>query len=86
MEVEMSEIKAAITAYFQYLKRNKLFLIIPFIIGLALGISYAILKKPKYEARVSFIINESDKGIGGSLLSLAGQSGLLLGGGGLTPN
>jgi|688.fasta_scaffold195276_2 uncharacterized protein involved in exopolysaccharide biosynthesis len=86
MEVEMKEIKMSVNAYFKYLKRNRIYLIAPFILGLIIGISYAIIKKPKYEAHVSFIINENDKGIGSSLLSLAGQSGLFLGGGGLTPN
>jgi hypothetical protein len=86
MEVEVSEIKKAMNLYFAFLKKRKFYLLVTFFVGLIIGITYAWVKKPKYEAQISFIINESDKGIGGSLLSLAGQSGLFLGGGGLTPN
>lgn len=86
MELEIDQIKNRISNYFLFLKSKRVIFLVFFILFLAVGFFYAYFKKPKYEANLSFIINENDKGIGGSLLSLAGQSGLLLGGGGLTPN
>ena len=67
-----------------YLKQKKLIIIIAMIAGLAFGIFYSTVKKPLYTATLNFSIEGDDNMGGGSLLSLASQFGLNLGGGGLS--
>lgn len=85
MEIETAEVRNAISKYFGYLKSKSRIIIILILIPAISGVLFAWLRKPKYEAQLSFIINESEKGVGSALLSLAGQSGLMLGSSSLTP-
>lgn len=80
-QIPVSKLKSSLKAYFAYLVSKKN--VITFVsIGFAiLSLTYAFIKKPVYIAKTSFIINEFDKGVGSSLLSLAGQIGISTGSG-----
>ncbi len=86
MQVEVNMLKERVNHYLNFIKSKKVVFLVLIGVSMLVGLLYASFKKPKYESNLSFIINENDKGIGGSLLSLAGQSGLLMGSGGMTPN
>jgi hypothetical protein len=80
-QIPVSKLKSSLKAYYAYLVSKKN--VITFVsIGFAiLSLTYAFIKKPVYIAKTSFIINEFDKGVGSSLLSLAGQIGISTGSG-----
>lgn len=85
MELDVSVIKNKVANYLFFLRKKKLILFAFCLIFTLAGIAYTIISKPKFEANFSFFINEGDKGLNSALLSLAGQSGLLLGGGSASP-
>lgn len=61
---------------FQYVwnQKNKVFLLV--FIGGIIGFTYAFLSKPKYQAKLVFLLNESKAGSINPLSALAGQLGL----------
>lgn len=65
----------------QYLLRKWMILIASGIIGGLVGIGYATLQKAKYEARLTFSLEENGNSLTGAL-SLAAEFGFNLGGGG----
>ena len=65
----------------RFLWSRWLVIVIVGIIGVALGVVYAIVKKPKYTGTLTFVLSNDSK-TGGGLSSLAGQFGLDLGAGG----
>lgn len=72
------KIKAAV----KYLKKKKIILLAGIILGIAFGAFYSTVKRPLYTGTVSFSIEGDDNSSGGgSLLSLAAQFGLDIGGG-----
>ncbi len=69
-----------IVALVKYIAKHKIFFIVAAFLGLALGIFYAIKKKPVYTAAITFSLQEEGKLSGGGLLSLASSFGLDAGG------
>ena len=80
-QIPVSKLKSGMKAYYAYLASKKIVLIVVSIAFALLMLTYAFIKKPVYTAKTSFIINEFDKGVGSSLLSLAGQIGISTGSG-----
>jgi hypothetical protein len=68
--------------WFGYLKQRWKFILCAFIIGAGLGLSYSFLKKPLYDAELSFAVQD-DNSTGGKLgaaVGLASQFGIDLSG------
>lgn len=80
------QIRANWKRYVEFLSAKKNVFVLSIFIGLALGTAYIWLKKTRYHAHLSFMINEKESGGSGALLSLAGQFGLFGGGGGIGAN
>jgi hypothetical protein len=80
-QMPVSKLKSSLKAYYTYLAAKKTVLAFVAIGFSILLLTYAFIKKPLYIAKTSFIINEFDKGVGSSLLSLAGQIGISTGSG-----
>jgi uncharacterized protein involved in exopolysaccharide biosynthesis len=66
--------------YFFYLLKNWKIIILMCVVGGSLGILKATLEKPRYEARLTFALEENKAGLSGAL-SLAAEFGLSLGSG-----
>jgi hypothetical protein len=85
-EITIKELFVKISAWYFFLLSKWKVICIAGLLGSVLGLSYSLVKKPKYTASLSFAL-ESDKagGSGGSVLALASQFGLDLGanGGGI---
>lgn len=62
--------------FFDFLKKKALIIIIFTILGVLLGFFYAFFKKPSYEAKLVFILNDSKSVNMGNLTSLVGQLGI----------
>lgn len=82
-EISLKELLQKIKEWFSYLFSNWKIIILAFIIGAILGITYSFVKKPIYRATLSFAL-EDEKGAGGlgGALGLASSFGLDLGGSG----
>jgi hypothetical protein len=74
--INKGQLLLLIQDYFSFLL-EKIKVIFGFlVVGLIIGISYAILKKPTYEAKLVFMLNDSKSVNMGNLSALAGQLGL----------
>lgn len=72
----------AVKLFLKYLFKNKISVLVIILLFAALGfVGYYIIRKPKYEAVCTFILEEKQNGIGG-LSGLASQFGLDVGSGG----
>ncbi len=80
-EIAPDEIFKLVVSWLLYIFK-KWWLIVPVVIlsGL-LGIWQAIREKPKYESRLTFALDDNNGSSGGSVLNLAAQFGVNLGGG-----
>jgi len=76
MPFEKGKLVELLQAYFAYLIKKIKPIIAFAILGIAIGLTYTFLKKPTYEAKLVFLLNDS-KSVGmGNLSALAGQLGL----------
>lgn len=68
--------------FLKYLLKNKIYVLVIILLFAGLGVfGYYLIKKPKYEAVCTFILEEKQNGVGG-LSGLASQFGLDVGSGG----
>lgn len=67
----------------RYLKKKYLLISLAVLLGLAFAIFYCTIKKPVYTANLTFSMEGEDNSSGGSIMSLAAQFGLDLGGSGV---
>jgi uncharacterized protein involved in exopolysaccharide biosynthesis len=75
--IQISDVYANLLRYIKHLVKHKKWFIIISISGLIIGLLFSILSKREYIARVSFMINETDKlNSVGSLSNLANQLGM----------
>lgn len=82
---EIIEVKSALKNYAAFIRSRKNIIIYFLITGALLGLSFAFIKKTKYHAHLSFMINEKDNNTS-ALMGLAGQFALLNGVGGVGAN
>ncbi len=77
--VSINILSSKLSQHFTYLKSKWKVLLIYFVIFAALGLTYAIVKKPSYTAQTTFTID--DVSGASSLSGLASQLGISMGGG-----
>ncbi|RVU00932.1 lipopolysaccharide biosynthesis protein [Mucilaginibacter limnophilus] len=75
-EVTLEDMVAKAKSYYNFLKRNRLKILLVGILCAAIGIGVAFIKKPKYIARITFGLHDEPT-MGGGLSSLASQLNLL---------
>lgn len=63
-----------------YLWSKKYTMITACLLGGSLGLTISFIKRPKYTADISFVVQEKEKNISGGLAGIASQFGLNLGG------
>ncbi|MCH7401636.1 Wzz/FepE/Etk N-terminal domain-containing protein [Belliella kenyensis] len=89
-KITLKEIVLRTKAWINYFQSMWIYILISAIIGMALGATYSILKKPVYAAETIFVLEESDGSglgqvsglaslVGMNLSSLGGSSGLFQG-------
>lgn len=82
-EISLKELILKIKEWYQYLLSKWKIILIAGVIGGALGLTYAFLKKPLYTAETTFVLEDGDSGGGiGAYAGIASMVGLDLGGGG----
>lgn len=83
-EISLRELILKIKEWYSYLLTKWKIILIAGIIGGALGLTYAVLKKPVYTAETTFVLEDGDSGGGalGQYAGLASMVGIDLGGGG----
>jgi len=81
--ISLKELILKIQEWWKYLLSKWIIILIAGIIGGAIGLTYAWLKKPIYKAELSFALQDEKSGSGGlsGALGLASQFGIDLGGG-----
>ncbi|WPU95785.1 lipopolysaccharide biosynthesis protein [Mucilaginibacter sabulilitoris] len=82
-QLSLKDLILKIGKWWQYLLSKWVTILIAGIIGGAIGLTYAYLKKPIYKAELSFALDDDKSSSGGfgSALGLASQFGIDLGGG-----
>src|SRR3954467_9549239 len=81
-EVSLKELLQKLVEWWRYLLSKWLVIGVFGIIGAGLGLTYALVKKPKYSAELTFVLEENKSSSLGAYAGLASQFGLDLGGGG----
>lgn len=81
-EISFKELIEKIKEWYDYLFSKWKIILISGILGAILGLTYSLVKKPKYTATLSFALEDEKSGGLSSALGLAGALGLDLGGGG----
>ena len=82
-EITLNDLVLKLYEWYRYLLSKWLLLVLAGFIGVALGYTYAFLKKPRYEAVATFALEDSgSSGSMGQYAGLASMIGLDLGGGG----
>lgn len=82
-EISLSEVVIKIKAGSRHLKSKWLIILITGIIGAAIGVAYAFIKKPIYTADCNFVLDSDSKSGGlGQYAGLMALAGIDLGGGG----
>jgi len=82
-EISLKDLILKIKEWCQFLLSKWITILIAGIIGGALGLTYAISKKPVYTAETTFVLEEGESGGGlGQYAGLASMVGIDLGGGG----
>lgn len=82
-EISLKELILKLKEWYSYLLSKWKTILIAGIIGGALGLTYAYLKKPVYTAETTFVLEEGESGGGlGQYAGIASMVGLDLGGGG----
>lgn len=74
--VSIKDIFLVIDKLYLIFKKNRLLLLIAALFGLALGLTYTIIKKAKYDGQLSFFLNENQSSSSLNLNSLAGLAGI----------
>ncbi|MFI5221443.1 MAG: hypothetical protein ACHQK8_03885, partial [Bacteroidia bacterium] len=72
-EITLGSLKALIKELLLYLKQKLKIIIIFSICTALLGMSYALLKKTRYKAEISFFLNEKENIMGAGISGIAGQ-------------
>jgi capsular polysaccharide biosynthesis protein len=82
-EISLKELILKLQEWWKYLLSKWLIILIAGIIGGALGLTYALIKKPTYTAETTFVLEEGESGGGlGQYAGIASMIGIDLGGGG----
>jgi hypothetical protein len=82
-EISLKELVLKIKDWYQFLLSKWITILFAGIIGGALGLCYAIFKKPVYTAETTFVLEEGESGGGlGQYAGLASMVGVDIGGGG----
>ncbi|MBK0384090.1 lipopolysaccharide biosynthesis protein [Pedobacter sp. SD-b] len=82
-EISLKELILKLQDWWKYLWSKWLTILIAGLIGGALGLTYAFIKKPVYTAETTFVLEEGESGGGlGQYAGLASMVGIDLGGGG----
>lgn len=82
-DFSLKEILETINQWYVYLLSHKIKIICAGILGVILGFAYAFLQPVTYNAKTTFVVEDTKSGAGaslGNLASLAGQFGVDLGG------
>lgn len=79
-EMSLKEFILKIISWYKYLLRNKALIIVAWVVGVALGLTYAFIKKTVYKGELTFALQgEKSGGLSGAM-GLASQFGLDVGG------
>jgi len=81
-EVSLMEIGLIVKRTLKYLKTKWIFIVLAIVIGMALGLSYATIKKPTYSAVCTFVLEDSKSSSLGQYAGLASIAGINIGDGG----
>jgi hypothetical protein len=81
-EVSLMEIGIVIKRTLKYLKTKWIFIALAIVIGISLGLAYAIVKKPIYSATSTFVLEDSKSSSLGQYAGLASIAGINIGDGG----
>jgi uncharacterized protein involved in exopolysaccharide biosynthesis len=82
-EITLNDLVLKLYEWYRYLLSKWLLLALAGFVGIALGYTYAFLKKPRYEAAATFALEDAgSSGSMGQYAGLASMIGLDLGGGG----
>jgi hypothetical protein len=82
-EISLKELILKLQEWCKFLLTKWLIILFAGILGGALGLTYAIIKKPIYTAEITFVLEEGESGGGlGQYAGLASMVGIDLGGGG----
>jgi uncharacterized protein involved in exopolysaccharide biosynthesis len=82
-EISLKELLEKAKEWSNYLLSKWKVILIAGIVGVALGVTYSIMKKPVYKATLTFVVEDDKSGGGlGGALGLASSFGIDLGGGG----
>lgn len=71
--ITLGHIKQLIQELINELKHKAKWIFVFALICMSLGLTYAFLKKTRYEAKITFFLNEKDMPMAGGLAGLAGQ-------------
>jgi uncharacterized protein involved in exopolysaccharide biosynthesis len=74
---KISETEILISDWWKRLIKRKKLIFAAFLIGFLAGLFIVFIVKPKFEAKLSFIINDSKLGMGSSLSAINSQLGIL---------
>jgi hypothetical protein len=78
-EISLKDMLDKILGLWNYLVKKWVIILVVGIVGGGIGLAYALLSPVKYEARVSFVVEDSKSQMGG-IAALAGQFGFDFGG------
>jgi uncharacterized protein involved in exopolysaccharide biosynthesis len=79
-EISIRDLVNSVKRVFQYLKSKWIIILAFALIGAALGFSYALLKKPRYTATCTFVLENAKGGGLGQYSGLASLAGINIGG------
>lgn len=77
--VKMSELLDGASRFFTFVLAKIKLAIVCIVIGATMALLWSLLQKPKYEGKVSFILEEKSSGMGAGLSGLASQFGFDIG-------
>ena len=81
-EISVKELIENVKKWFHFLLSKKKTIVLAACIGATLGVTYSLINKPVYTATLTFALEGENSASSGSVLSLASQFGLSLGGSG----
>ncbi len=72
-QITIGYIKEYIRGIIIYLKKKMIYILGSALICAIMGVTYSVLKKTRYEAEISFFLNEKEVGMANAFTSFAGQ-------------
>lgn len=74
--IRMADILEGLSRAFHFTVKQWKWALVSVLVGILIALGYGWLQEPKYEAKVTFILEEKSSGIGGSLSGIASQFGI----------